>query len=93
MSHTIELLHPDQCEHEDQYLCKCPMCGTVLDIDTHIFCLDNSQDEDRSMTICSDCFWGEEEWLVKEGFYDGDGGEDSDGWGSEYGFIHPFSNN
>ena len=87
MTATIELLSSQECEHEDQ----CPMCGTTLDEDTHIFCLDKN-DEERSMTICSDCFWGEEEWLVKEGFYDGDGGEDSDGWGSEYGFIHPFSN-
>ena len=90
MTTTIELLSSQECEQEDQC---CPMCGTILDNDTHIFCLDNTKDKNRSMTICSDCFWGEEELLVKEGFYDEDCGGDSEGWGSKYGFIHPFSNN
>ena len=67
------------------------MCGTVLDIDTHILCLVNSQDEDRSMTICSDCFYEEEEWLVKEGFFDADFDPDDcdNEWGKICSFVHP----
>ena len=83
---------PD-CDHEDQYQCKCPMCGTALDIDSHIFCLENTSEGKPSVNVCSDCFYGEEEWLVKEGFFDADADPDDcdESWGKEYGFVHPYA--
>ena len=89
---------PD-CDHEDQYQCKCPMCGTTLDEGTHIFGLENTNEDKPSVTVCSDCFYGEEEWLVKEGFFDcdyepeEDEDEEDEKWGYEYGFIHPYTVN
>ena len=92
MTYNIELLSPERCKHEDQYQQKCPMCGTTLDIDTHIFCLENTKNSEREMTVCSDCFYEKEEWLVKEGFFDADADpEDCDDWGEKYGFIHPLA--
>ena len=43
------------------------------------------------MTICSDCFYEEEEWLVKEGFFDADFDPDDcdNEWGKIYGVVHP----
>ena len=82
------LLPSPECEREDMNECKCPLCETTLDEDTHIHCLENTID-DKDLTICSDCFWSEEKLLVEEGYYDVDNGEDSEGWGEDYGFVHP----